>query len=313
MIFTPEERERRRSGIGASEAGAVLGLSPFRTPTEVWLEKVGLSEPQADSPALEWGRRLEPVVLAKYAETAGVLLTPASGPARHPGVPVLFATPDAVRPDGALVEAKTTTSDEGWGEPGTDEVPEHYLVQVAVQMACCGAPACEVAVLNLRRRAFAVYHVERDLDLEAVLLPRLAAWWEQYVVLRTPPQETGAVALARWPRERAADLVPAPADAIFWLDVLRRARDERKRIEEAEAEAADALKALIGPAAGLVAPDGVRVTWKANPDRRVTDWQAVAAAAGATPEHIAAHTTTKPGPRVFRPTWPEPKQLEAGE
>ena len=176
-------------------------------------------------------------------------------------------------------------------------------------MACTDLDRADVAVLDLGERRLRIYHVLRDRTAEAAILDRLAVWWERYVVRREPPSDDGAAALARWPREQSADLVPAEPEALFWLDTLRRARDERKRLEEAEAEAADALKALIGPAAGIDGGAAGRVTWKATADRKAVDWQAVARACGATPEQIAAHMTMKAGTRRFVPTWPGDKQI----
>ena len=35
---TPEWLEMRRTGIGASDAAAVLGISPFKTNVELWAQ-----------------------------------------------------------------------------------------------------------------------------------------------------------------------------------------------------------------------------------------------------------------------------------
>lgn len=308
MKFTTEIRALRRKGIGASEAGAVLGLSPFATPADVWMQKVGLSEGPDETPAMEWGGRLESAVIGAYAEKMGVTAHPSAPMVWHPsGLPV-FASPDAFVREAwrAVVDAKTTTSDEGWGAAGTDEVPESILVQTVVQMACLDVGRADVAMLNLARRDFRIYHIIRDLELEAMVLDRLAAFWRDYVVTQTAPAATAAVTFARFPKDNGV-LVPADAGALSLLAELRRLGDEKKGIEAAETLVADALKATIGEASGLAGANGKPlVTWKADAaGKKSVDWEAAARAAGATPEVIAAHTQTKQGARRFLPKWKE--------
>lgn len=55
---SPEWLEFRKTGIGGSDAAAILGLSPFKTNVEVWEEKVGLrvSDDISDSPQVKYGK-----------------------------------------------------------------------------------------------------------------------------------------------------------------------------------------------------------------------------------------------------------------
>ena len=309
--FSAEEQERRRRGIGASEAAAVLGLSPWATPADVWARKLGLVEDGAETDAQAFGVRVEGLICDWYGErTPGAALAPGRS-IQEPGGRPVFATPDrfvipAVSPErGWLLEAKSARSAgeaEGWGEEGTDAVPDHYLCQVAVQMACADLDRCDVAVLDLSARRLRVYTVRRDRDAESAILDRLAEWWTAYVVRKEAPPDTPAV--LRWRRETTADLLPAPPEALFWLDALKTTRAERKRLEAAEAEAADALKEIIGPHAGLDGGAAGRVTWKAARESARVDWEAIARDLGVTPDVIAKFTTTTPGARRFLPTWP---------
>lgn len=62
----------RRRGIGGSDVAAILGLSKWHSPLDVYRDKIGEGADQPDSPAMEWGRRLEPVIREKYAEATGL-------------------------------------------------------------------------------------------------------------------------------------------------------------------------------------------------------------------------------------------------
>lgn len=67
---TKEWHDFRKNGIGASEVASVMGLSPYApTVTQIWRDKVGLSEP-ADlrNPHVLMGGEIEPIIvkLARY-------------------------------------------------------------------------------------------------------------------------------------------------------------------------------------------------------------------------------------------------------
>src|SRR3990167_9543260 len=64
-----EWREVRRQGIGASDAPAIPGLSPWKSPIQLYADKLGLAEDGSEeTEAMRWGRRLEGVIIAAYAE-----------------------------------------------------------------------------------------------------------------------------------------------------------------------------------------------------------------------------------------------------
>ena len=143
--------EARRAGIGASDAAAVIGARP--SPLAVFLDKLGLAEAQAETPAMAWGRKLEPLVAAQYAEETGRRVVD-PGPftihqSRAAETPWLMATLDRVIVDDArgpgVLEIKTTHAAhrEQWAE----EPPLPFLVQVMHQMAVTGYTWGSLAVL----------------------------------------------------------------------------------------------------------------------------------------------------------------------
>ena len=61
--MTPEQIAERKSGIGGSDLACVLGLSPWRSPVDVWLEKTGQNAVAVEeTPAMYWGSQLEELV-----------------------------------------------------------------------------------------------------------------------------------------------------------------------------------------------------------------------------------------------------------
>jgi putative phage-type endonuclease len=179
----------RRKGLGSSDAPAVCNLSAWRTPLHVYLDKVG-ELADYDTPPKRWGRRLEDVVALAYQEETG---RPVYKPARamewHPTVPFLFASLDRlteVNGKGRLLEIKTARHADGWGAPGTDEVPDQYMVQVQHQLAVTGMRHADLAVL-VAGQELLLYEVERDDRLVSDLLAVLSDFWAK-VERREPPE-----------------------------------------------------------------------------------------------------------------------------
>src|SRR5690349_22686234 len=79
----------RRSGVGGSDAAAALGLSKFKTPYQLWLEKTRLLEPD-DLDAVErvhFGRIMEDIIAREYARRNGVKVRRRKQIIRHPKYP----------------------------------------------------------------------------------------------------------------------------------------------------------------------------------------------------------------------------------
>ena len=72
-MLTSQQIEDRKLGLGGSDVGIILGLSTYKTPYELYLEKTGLLVPsQKMTPQQEWGHRLEPVIRDKFKENNSV-------------------------------------------------------------------------------------------------------------------------------------------------------------------------------------------------------------------------------------------------
>lgn len=147
--FTPgseEWRDLRRLRLGGSEVAAVLGLSPFESYFSLWHRKQGFAPPQPDKPEMEWGRRLEPAVAAKFLEEHPGDWHLSPGTYQHPRRRWQIASPDALLSD-RLLEVKTSLYGDGWGDPGTDEIPVYYRVQTLWYLDTLDLDTAHVAVL----------------------------------------------------------------------------------------------------------------------------------------------------------------------
>lgn len=180
--------EQRRTGLGSSDAAAVCGLSEFATPLHVYLDKLGLLPPRSE-PRLRWGLKLEDVIAEAYTQQTGTALYRPATMMRHVNHPWMLATLDrltSLAEMSRVVELKAATTSKGWGEPGTDEVPQGYLIQVQHQMAVAGLEVADVAVL-IALGDFRVYTVRRSEALVEKLIGIERDFWRR-VEDRDPPE-----------------------------------------------------------------------------------------------------------------------------
>ena len=258
----------RRKGIGSSDAAAIAGLAPegWGSALSVYLDKLG-QLPERTTEPMRWGTRLEPAIAAAYQEETGVEISqPAPLIVRHPEHSWMLASPDRLAAD-RIVELKTCSAfhAEQWGEPGTDEVPEHYLVQVQHQLAVTGMDLADVAVL-IGGQDFRVYTLFRSEALISRLLEIEAAFWER-VQQRQPPEPD-------WSHPNTPALVDAlhapkggsvqlhGGDALDLVNVYQELTSEIGDKQEQKAEVRARLSWLMGEAGEGVLADGRRITRK---------------------------------------------------
>ncbi len=239
---TPSERAaflaERLTGIGGTDAAAIVGADPYKTPYELWLEKRGETAPEdlSENAAVEWGNRLEDVVADAYAERTGQQVHRVRRTLRHPEHLFMMAHLDR-RIVGARagLEVKTAgdwaaRSDE-WGPDGSDRVPMKYLFQVQHYMAVTGYERFDVAVL-IGGRDFRVYPLARNEDLIAMLIEREAAFWASItdVHAEAPPAKTIEDAQRRWPVSIATP-IQASTEIVLADSELRVVEADLKRLE----------------------------------------------------------------------------------
>ena len=178
----------RQTGIGGSDVAPILGLSPWRSPYQVWEDKTGRGEDQPESPALYWGRLLEDPIRQAYADRTGLTVVKPDCMYSSAEHPFMHANLDGIASDGRIVEFKTSSRDDAWGEEGTDEIPEYYMTQVQHYLYVMGATRADVAVL-FQGRDFRIYTVEADPDRQTKQIIKI---YDSYRMATTPKNVIGA-------------------------------------------------------------------------------------------------------------------------
>lgn len=264
MNDSQEWLEARAQGIGGSEAAAILGLSKWKTPYQVWQDKRGLSGERDTSSALEWGKILEPVIRQKYSDETGRTVK-LPGHLQDDKYPFMLGTLDGITEDGRVLEIKTSRSLQEWGEPGTDEIPFVYLVQVQHYMHITKMSIADVAVL-LAGSDFRIYEVPADPELQEMLVQREAEFWKLVQDGIPPEPITYADAVKRY-RTSASRAVMASEAAQEAVSLLRSMKNTYSIMEQEEEKAKTIIMREMAEADTLLSPDGdTLLTWKKTKD-----------------------------------------------
>lgn len=311
--LTDEQYAARRDHLGASDIAVLAGVDPWKSPFELYLEKIGELDPRAretekSAARMERGHRLEDVALDWDAEIRGLSIERVRRDIVHPHFPFIVVHPDArVKPwtkTRRLLEAKTSARK--W-----DEVPQRVEAQVQAQMAASGAEFVDVVVLGFDGPPTPI-EVGRNPELIAALEDLAAAFWDR-VQRRDPPPIDGSRAASRWIDSlfSAGPEVQADADQARVLARILAIADETKALEAEDAELRNILKFSLAGAARMFAPGIGRVVHTAPGERRTVAWKEVAAAYRTVLEehHLAdveaiesLYTRIEEGVRQFRVT-----------
>nr|WP_201762909.1 YqaJ viral recombinase family protein [Burkholderia thailandensis] len=295
----------RRTGIGSSDAAAAVGLSPYMSALELWLDKTGrgagLPRPDpndATSPAF-WGALLEPLVAAIYTRQTGNKVRKVNAVLSHPSIPFMLANIDREivgAPDVQILECKTA------GEYGArlwrDGVPEYVQLQVQHQLAVTGKTAAHVAVL-LCGQALEVHRIERDDALIGRLIELEARFW-RFVETATPPPADGSESADRALRHlypgngETIDFRDDPHLSSVFADLIA-VRAEIETRQQLEAQFKQMIQAAMGDAVRAVFETG-SVSFKRSKDSSSVDLERLLADH---PEFEQQYATSKPGSRRF--------------
>ena len=179
---SPEWHAYRQSRRNASESAAVLGLSPWVTPYQLWLVKTGRSETRVTH-AMQRGTDLEPLARAAYEDQTGLVMQPLVLEAGG-----YSASLDGMTLEGDLVlEIKCPlrgTRSDLWQDVQSGQVPAYYAIQVQHQLMVSGADLAHLWVFDGSKGI--LHAIERDADA----MERIQAGWdafEQYLTADTPP------------------------------------------------------------------------------------------------------------------------------
>jgi len=183
--------KQRQYGIGGSDAAAIAGLNPWKSPIAVYLDKIGQSEPIEDNERMRIGRDLEDYVAQRFTEATGLKVRRRNAILQHPKHPFMLANVDRLivgKHEG--LECKTTNSyaKKDWED---EEIPIQYEIQCHHYMAVTGYKAWWIAVL-IGNEKFIYKRIERDEEVIKNLIEIEKDFWNNHVIPKVMPAPDGS-------------------------------------------------------------------------------------------------------------------------
>lgn len=216
---SPEWHELRKNGIGGSDVAGICRVSPWTSPFGVWARKTGrISDNVEQSEAMEWGTRLERVILEKFAdEHPEFHVRTGFGTYANKERPWQIANPDGIfewhtvsrRGDEqdidvyrGIVEVKTAAYEDDW----KDGVPAYYRTQVLWYLQTFGFDRAFVVVLfaGRRYREFEIHADEFEMGANLAEVEKM----RELILSDTQPDFDGSTATYETVRQLHPDIDP---------------------------------------------------------------------------------------------------------
>lgn len=255
----------RRAAITSSDVMAIMGLLPYRSAYEVWLDKTGRLPLLADTHLLERGRRLEPAC-AQWLSDRTELTLHRTGTWRSAARPWMLANPDRFIAD-RRAGAEFKVVDEDWTGLWDGGCADYAQGQAQWCAAVTGADEWYVGALLLGKRDFVVYRIEHDPAITERMALYAWQWHARYVRGDERPPVDGSEATTDALRRAYAEPTCVEVHTEGMTDLLDRRKALKARIKAAETDlrlVENQIKATLGEAEYAV--DG---------GRRVCAWRPV--------------------------------------
>ena len=171
--------ELRAQHVGGSDVAAVLGVSPYKSKWQLYMEKAGKLPPEdlSDNKAIQAGTYLEDGIARWASAIWDMKLEKVRSYHTVDAVPGMGASLDYATPDGTPVEIKWSARGHGWLYQRDEiiEAPENYILQVQHQIDCVGAEHGWLVALidNEPRRMF----IPRHDGIIATIRDAIAQFW----------------------------------------------------------------------------------------------------------------------------------------
>lgn len=179
--------DARRQGLGASDTSTVLGLNPYQTRMELWLDKTGQVPHQDESnDAMYWGSASEDMMRRRFTEDTGLRVR-RSGLLRSRTWDFMQCTPDGLTADAGYLELKTAGD---WAAQDWEDGPaDHAAIQTQRGLLTTGLDHGYIGVL-IKGREWTIHPVAADEDLQALIVAEEERFWHHHVLGNVPPELT---------------------------------------------------------------------------------------------------------------------------
>lgn len=261
----------RQIGIGGSDAGAILGVNKWKSPFQVYMDKI---EPyyEDQSEAAYWGTELEDMVAKEFEKRTGKKVRRNNRVLQSAENPFMIANLDReVVGENAILECKTANTYLAKEWEG-DEIPASYIVQVQHYMAVRGSDKAYIAVLIGGQR-FLWKVIPRDEEFIKFIVEEERKFWNEHILTLVPPSLDGSSAAEKYLKERYKESDPEltvdlKAKYNNEIEEFLSIKEQIKRMEEVATSIENNIKNELGSAETGYTPR-YEVSWKSVTSNRL--------------------------------------------
>ena len=268
--------ELRRGSIGGSDAGAIMGLNPWKSAYTLWLEKCGElpAEDISDREAVHFGNVLETVIATEFCQREGKRVKKC-GLYRSREFPFLTASFDRLLiGENAGLEIKTAAS---WKRQEWDagEIPPPYYVQCLHYLLVSGLDRWYIAAL-VGGNHYVCWIVERNENDIAALLAAEKNFWEK-VQGHILPDIDGSDSTTESLKARyggGGNPIELPGKAASLLARWDELKELKAGLDAEAKEIQNQLCGMLGDAETGILGEGDtarKISWKSYPGRVTID------------------------------------------
>lgn len=299
-MLTDKQKQQREASLGSSDAPIVAGVSPYKSPLELYYQMHGELQRYTDdeTQAQRIGSKLEPMIAELVAEDLGYNIRRCPT-RRHPKHPFMVASLDFEIVGGTKGPGVLECKNRGASKP-FETLPDDIMLQVVQQLAVTQREWGIVAVL-FGFGTLKTYEVQRDKELEEYLI-ELESRFMLRVERGEPPDhtwtpETVGILKKLYPTD-SGNAIELPEEAVSRISAYRTAKEMMESAEESKSEHEGWLKAHMRDATTATAP-GYKLSWKSTKAGKKFD---VGLFEKEQSELFNQYLKDVPGHRVFRIT-----------
>lgn len=243
--------EFRKNGIGGSDVAVICGISKYKSPLKLWMEKIGQIEPEEAGEAAYWGNVMEPIIRKEFTKRTGLKVDVINSILRHREHEFMIANIDGyvidVDKNKCIFEAKTASAymAEKWED---DKIPDGYMLQIQHYMAVTGFGNAYIAALIGGNR-FVYKKIARDDELIDLIVQLEYDFWE-CVINNIPPEIDCSDActdlMSRLYPSSNSNSILMSDEAMELITQFNSSKEQEKYYSELKDEAANKLKAMLG-------------------------------------------------------------------
>lgn len=255
----------RKGGIGGSDIGALMGVNPWNSPFNVFIDKTtDYIKDLSDNEAIYWGTTLEDIVAKEFERRTGKKVARVNALLQSEETPFAYANIDRrIVGEEAGLECKTTNAfnSEEWKN---GEVPASYICQCQWYMYVTGFKKWYIACL-IGGQKFVRYELIRDDELIKFMLEKAKEFWENNVLKNEAPPMDGSASCSEYLNEAYpednGESVMFTSECITYIEQLAEIKKQEKELKTQKNDLENKIKQYLGEAQSGVC-EKYTVTWK---------------------------------------------------